>query len=78
MWLLEQEKFDDKNFVGGRASENFTIKRDENTSTYVIHNFRVNYQHRPEDLNNISTYEFASRFYKVPNVRYHHLLKDHI
>jgi hypothetical protein len=77
MWFLEQEKSDDSNSIDGDASETFTIKKDENTSTYVIHNFKVNYQNRPDTLSNISAYEFTSRFYKVPNLRYHHLLKDH-
>jgi hypothetical protein len=77
MWFLEQEKSDDSNSIDGDASETFTIEKDENTFTYVIHNFRINYQNRPDTLSNISTYEFASRFYKVPNLRYHRLLRDH-
>jgi hypothetical protein len=59
------------------ASENFTSEKDENTSIYVIHNFRINYQNKSNNLNNISAYEFASRFYKVPNLRYLRLLEDH-
>jgi hypothetical protein len=74
---LEQEKSDDNNSIDGDASEAFTIEKDEYTSTYVIHNFRINYQNRPDNLSNISTHEFVSRFYKVPNLQYHHLLKDH-
>jgi hypothetical protein len=77
MWFLEQEKSDDNNSIDGDALKNFTIEKDENTSTYVIHNFRVNYQNRPDTLSNVSAYEFASRFYKVLNLQYHHLLKDH-
>jgi hypothetical protein len=60
---LEQENFDDKNFVDDDASKIFTIERVENTSTYVIHNFRVTYQNRPHNLNNISMYEFANRLF---------------
>jgi hypothetical protein len=29
MWFLKQEKFDDKNFIDGDASEAFTIEKDD-------------------------------------------------
>ena len=66
MWFLEQEKFDDNKSTDDDASEAFTIEKNEYTSTYVIHNFRINYQNRPDNLSNISAHEFVSRFYKFP------------
>jgi hypothetical protein len=44
------------------ATVTFTIEKNKIISVYVIYNFRINYQKRPNNLNNISAYEFASTF----------------
>ena len=40
----------------------FTIEKNKITSVYVIYNFRINYQKKLNNLNNISAYEFACTF----------------
>jgi hypothetical protein len=62
LWFLEQEKVDDKNSMDDDATVTFTIEKNKIISVYVIYNFRINYQKRPNNLNNISAYEFASTF----------------
>jgi hypothetical protein len=44
MWFSEQENIDNKDSMDDDATKTFTIEKDEDTSTYVIHNFRINYQ----------------------------------
>ena len=56
--------------MDGDATKKFIIEKDKNTSTYFIQNFRINYQTKPNNLNNIFAYDFASKFYQVPNLRY--------
>jgi hypothetical protein len=56
LWVFEHEKPLDDICNDSNTYEFFNIV---NTSTYIIHNFHVNYQNRPQELENISPYEFA-------------------
>jgi hypothetical protein len=53
------------------------IDKDVNTSTYIIHNFHINYQNRPHELENISPYEFAYKYFMVNNTQYYQFLECH-
>jgi hypothetical protein len=74
MWVFEHEKPLDDICNDSNTYEFFNIV---NTSTYIIHNFHVNYQNRPHELENISPYEFAYKYFKVNCTLYYQLLEHH-
>ncbi len=65
MWVLEHEKPLDDIYKDDKTYEFFNIDKDVNTSTYIFHNFMINYQNKPHELEYISPYEFASNYFNV-------------
>jgi hypothetical protein len=77
MWILEHEKPLDEICEDDKTYEFFNIDKDVNTSTYIIHNFRINYQNKPNDFLKNSPYEFASIYFKVHSMQYHQFWESH-
>ena len=58
--MYDDETIDNEN----NDQENFQIQSIENEKKYVLVNTRIDYQYRPNVLNNICLYDFVSTLYK--------------
>jgi hypothetical protein len=44
---------------------------------YIIHNFRINYQQRPNHLNSLCPYEFSNKTNKINNIHCYKFNSEH-
>jgi len=77
MLILELGNPLDDIYENDKTYEFFNINKDVNISTYIIHNFWINYQNKPHELEYISPYEFANNYFNVNSTQYYWFLENH-
>jgi hypothetical protein len=72
--VVENPKFNNHE-TNGEGCETFLLEKDFDTSTYVTHNFCMNYQYRAKALAHLSTYAFVRNFFKAKSIGYYKFLE---
>jgi hypothetical protein len=81
-WANEQEKNqnvqNENNNDTNANYETFIVDRNSSNQKYIIHNFRVDYQHKFIHFNSLCPYEFSSKINKINNIHCHRFNNEHL
>jgi hypothetical protein len=71
-WANEQEKNqnvqNENNNDTNVKYETFIVDKNSSNQQYIVHNFKINYQQRPNHLNFLRPYEFSNKINKINNI----------